>query len=72
MTKLRCGRMYFKTCSKCKKSLSIIEFYKDSNYPDGYFCWCKTCKHIYYKIYYKENKTEYKERNKEYYASHKN
>ncbi len=32
-----------KTCSKCKQSKSLSEFYKNCTLPDGYQYECKTC-----------------------------
>lgn len=63
--------MITKTCSKCKESKPITDFYKDIKYPDGYFCWCKSCKHEYYKAYYEKNKPTFQARNKNWYKEHK-
>ena len=63
--------MKTKICSKCRETLPIKDFYEDKNYPDGYFCWCKSCKHAYYKSHYEAHKEDYYKRNKEWYENHK-
>ena len=40
----------FKTCSKCNKTKSFINFTKNLQYKDGYNCWCKYCCNQYNKI----------------------
>jgi len=39
-----------KTCTKCKRELSIDNFYKQSKNKDGLHYWCKKCVKEYYEI----------------------
>lgn len=32
-----------KTCTKCKEEKEITEFYKNKNYRDGLYYYCKSC-----------------------------
>jgi hypothetical protein len=70
-----------KTCSKCKETKPLSEFYKHKKTKDGLSCWCKYCLKSYLKEYNKEyQKSEkykeylksdkYKEYQKEYYKEH--
>lgn len=45
-----------KTCSKCKKDLSLSFFNKNASKKDGYATYCKLCWAEYYKDYYKQPK----------------
>lgn len=45
-----------KLCTKCEKTKSIKQFYKNKRYADGYFSWCKTCKLGYQKQNPQHNK----------------
>jgi len=42
-----------KTCTKCKETKSVDEFYKDKNSPDRLCYTCKTCKAVDGKLYYR-------------------
>jgi len=64
--------MTTKICYKCKNSLSVDNFHKQSRSPDGLSNICKNCKRIQDKEYRERNKEklalkkkEYKEKNKE-------
>ena len=51
-----------KTCSKCRETKKITEFYKSKSNQDGYQFWCKVC---YKKAPSSVNRTWYS-KNKEY------
>jgi len=59
-----------KTCTKCKESKSLNDFYKRKDTKDGRISWCKTCKNLDRLNYdraknYKKHGREYYYRNKE-------
>jgi hypothetical protein len=58
-----------KTCSKCKETKPLSEFYKHKKRKDGLNCWCKGCVKLHQKEYHKSEK--YKEYQKEYQKSDK-
>lgn len=67
-----------KICRKCNKILSIEEFYKDKNRPDGYDDICKTCKNEYQrklksrpdqKLKQSEHDKQHYKNNKEYHKT---
>jgi len=62
--------MKTKECSKCKKELPIIEFYRGKD-RDGLRYKCKKCMENDRKKYYKEHKEEIQEYQKEYDKLHK-
>ncbi len=45
-----------KTCSKCKTTKPVLEFYKAKTSKDGYYSWCKSCKLVSSKKWAVENK----------------
>ncbi len=51
----------YKTCTKCKLSKSLLEYYKDKGKKDGLYCYCKSCSKHNKKIYYNNNKDKIKE-----------
>ena len=56
-----------KTCSHCKKSLAISEFYREKRSGDGFQSWCRKCTNEYRKYHYKNNdiyRARTRERNK--------
>jgi len=49
-----------KVCSKCNKSKSSDEFYKNnSNKKDGLSTWCKKCQKKDKKLHYENNREKY-------------
>lgn len=63
--------MCLKKCTKCKKSLELELFSKDSQKKDGYCSSCKKCTSKNTKKYYKKNKKEVKEKSKIYRENNK-
>ena len=59
-----------KKCAKCGEIKEFIEFDKNKTRKDGCGSWCKLCKRIRSKEYYRENKKQTAMRNKEYYRTH--
>ena len=57
--------MQEKYCSGCKKNLPISEF---SRKGSGYQSRCKTCRKLYCKKHYQDNKDYYKKKNQSRYA----
>jgi hypothetical protein len=51
-----------KTCIKCKLSLELSEFSKNSAKKDGLQNTCRDCRKAYQKTWYKENATVHKQR----------
>jgi hypothetical protein len=43
----------FKKCSKCKELKSVDVFNKNKSRKDGYDCYCRDCRQILAKLYYK-------------------
>ena len=60
-----------KICSKCKKKLSLDNFYKNCGNKDGLATLCKECNSEQGKKYFKENKDKVDIRNKKYYEENK-
>jgi DNA repair exonuclease SbcCD ATPase subunit len=61
-----------KTCSKCKRELSLNHFHKTKTGKYGVMSKCKDCRKEYNKEYNKINKEKIKEYNKEYKNSENN
>ena len=55
-----------KICSKCKRELDIVNFYKDNNRKDSLDTYCKSCRKEVKKINNIKNPIKYSDR-KEYY-----
>lgn len=55
-----------KTCTKCKKELSIDNFTKEKSKKDGLRCWCKACA----RQYFQENKDAISKRVKPYHKQY--
>ena len=54
-----------KVCSKCKEKKSLLEFNKNSTQKDGYQKYCKSCKKISDKKWYKDNPSVWKKTNQD-------
>jgi len=61
---LREGAKYFKTCSKCGETKLISKFSIDRRNFDGHLGVCKSCKSLYYKERYREQKEKYLEKSR--------
>ena len=55
-----------KICSKCAEELKIDKFYKNKNYKDGFFSYCKKCADKKSKIYRENNKEKLDKYDKQY------
>ncbi len=55
-------RNTIKYCKTCDSTLPLDRFAKKGK---GYQSYCKDCRKVWFKAHYQENKTYYKERNKE-------
>lgn len=55
-----------KTCSKCRRVLSLSDFPKNKTNKDGYGYNCKKCQRQYVKIHYEENVEYYVEKSQRY------
>ena len=53
-----------KVCSKCKESLPVDKFHKDSRMKDGLHSYCKSCNAEYDKLRYQNNPDKIKTENK--------
>lgn len=62
---------YIKTCYKCKRELSIIDFSKDRSREDGLNPECRECSSKRSKIYRENNKEKLQEKHKKYYAENR-
>lgn len=60
-----------KTCSKCKETKELTEFYKHKNCKDGIHSSCKTCDNEKKKKYIEDNKENVIIRKRTYYQSNK-
>lgn len=60
-----------KTCSKCKKEKSIIDFYRASKAKDGLQDYCKSCSKTIYKQFLKNNPDKQKYYDYKKYASYR-
>jgi len=58
-----------KTCSKCKKTKSVNEFYKYKEHKDGLRYYCKKCDKEQCKKYYKNNSDKIKMGRNKYYKN---
>ncbi len=47
-----------KSCTRCKESKGLSEFYRRGDSPDGYRGYCKQCDSATSKIYYQGNRDE--------------
>jgi hypothetical protein len=63
--------MKTKICSKCKRELSITEFYKNKSRKDGLNFWCKKCQLKCNNFYHQKHKEKINEYKKEYRKEHK-
>ena len=61
--------MKSKVCTKCNKTKSLKNFYKNKTRKDGLNIWCKTCKGASAKEWYKQNKKSVSIRNKRNYLA---
>jgi len=52
--------MKTKICSKCRIEKYINKFHIDKHTKDNYSSWCKLCRKIYDKIYYKKRYKKYR------------
>ena len=59
-----------KTCSKCKETKELGQFYKRSD-RDAYHSWCKSCKHLSGKQWNIKNKERHSQMNSEWYEQNK-
>lgn len=48
--------MIYRICTKCKLEKSLDNYTKNKYHPGGLDCWCKECKKINKKEYYKNHK----------------
>ena len=59
-----------KTCSKCGKEKSILEFSRRKRSKDGYYTWCKECAKEYQAEWYLKNKENVNEKHRKYHREH--
>ncbi len=62
--KMRSGNTV-KTCAKCKESVRVENFHKDSKTIDGLYIYCKACSIERARLYYNRNKLKILKRRKE-------
>lgn len=55
-----------KTCSKCKETKPIIDFYKRNRSKDGISPWCKKCCSVWAANHYQQNKDKINEQHAKY------
>lgn len=48
--------METKLCSKCQRILSVSDFNRDRNQPDGFSARCRTCTNAYHRAWYAKNR----------------
>jgi len=63
--------MNIKTCTKCGIKREFNKFNIDKSRKSCLDNWCKTCRKIYAKKYYKSNKEAYTNRHKKYYLNNR-
>jgi len=60
-----------KTCSKCKSTKSLDDFYKGNRSPDGREAMCKVCRLEHNRKWHSENKDRHRELTQRWYAENK-
>ena len=63
--------MTMKRCSKCRKLKPMTGFHRDSNRPDGLYCYCKECTKSAKVASYTANKREVLAQKAVYYAANR-
>jgi hypothetical protein len=59
-----------KTCSKCKETKELVQFYKRAD-RDSHYSWCKPCKNLSGKQWNMKNKERHSQINSEWYEQNK-